>query len=251
MTAKTTEATCAMSSTNDEKTTGRTNPPPPSSRRARLVVLAGPCGSGKTTVGRALSALLGSIGSSSAAAEAAAAAAPFLDADDYHDAAAKLKMSKGEPLDDGDRLPWLARAAAASRDAAAFSPSHVAVLACSALKKKYRDLLVEVANEAGAVPAIDVDFVLLRARKESLQARLERRQEKTQRSSGAAEEVAGHFLHPSLLKSQLEAWEDSEEVMVVENDDGGDEDDESGAGGAAARRTAEAVLLAVGLVGKQ
>ena len=226
--------------------------PMPSSRRARLVVLAGPCGSGKTTVGRALSALLG--GSSSAA--------PFLDADDYHDAAAKLKMSKGRPLEGGDRLPWLARVAAASRDAAAFSPSHVAVLACSALKKEYRDLLVQVASGAGAVPAVDVDFVLLRARRESLRARLERRQERVRRSSGAAEEVAGHFLPPSLLESQLETWEDSEEVVVVEND-GEDDDDEGGGGGggggtgggggaeAAARRAAEAVLVAVGLAGKQ
>lgn len=210
-------------------------PPPPSPRHARLVVLAGPCGSGKTTVGRELSELLGGL--------------PFLDADDYHDAAAKKKMSEGRPLDDGDRLPWLARVAAASRDAAAFSPSHVAVLACSALKKRYRDLLAEVANEA-SVPSVRVDFVLLRAKKESLRARLERR---LQRSSGSAEEVAGHFLHPSLLDSQIEAWEDSEEVVVVDNDAEGGESGGGGKGGggadaaAAARRTAEAVKVAVGL----
>ena len=223
-------------------TTGKPQPPPPpppSSRHARLVVLAGPCGSGKTTVGRALSALMGS-------------AVPFLDADDYHDAAAKSKMSQGEALDEGDRVPWLERVAAAAREAAVFSPSHVAVLACSALKKKYRDLIVEVANEA-EVPSVAVDFVLLKATRDSLRTRLERRQEIMQKSSGACEEVAGHFLHPSLLDSQLESWEDSAEVVVVENDGGGNDEGGSGSGGgredeaAATRRAAEAVLKAVGL----
>ena len=249
--AKPKEATCAMPPSTSSATTIKPPPPPkpsPSSRHARLVVLAGPCGSGKTTVGRALSRLLGggSAGTSSAAAAAVVGGVPFLDADDYHDAAAKEKMSAGRPLDDGDRLPWLARVAAASRDAAAFSPSHVAVLACSALKKKYRELLVEVANEGAAVPSVHVDFVLLRARKESLRARLQERQE---RASGAAEEVAGHFLHPSLLESQLEAWEDSEEVVVVENDGEGAGGEGGGGAEAAAARTAEAVLLAVGLDG--
>ena len=239
---KTTE-TCVRPPTNAEKNRNPKPPPPPSSRHARLIVLAGPCGSGKTTVGRALSGLLGSPST-------AASAVPFLDADDYHDAKAKNKMSRGEPLDDGDRLPWLRRVAMASRDAAAFSPSHVAVLACSALKKKYRDLLVEVANPSeAAVPTVAVDFVLLRAKKENLRARHERRQEKLLKSSGALEEVAGHFLHPSLLESQLEAWEDSEEVVQVENEEdvsGGEAD-----AGASARRVAEAVLLAVGLGGKR
>ena len=217
-------------------------PPPPSPKHARLVVLAGPCGSGTTTVGRALSELLGGP-------PPAASRVPFLAADDYHDAAAKRKMSEGKPLDDGDRLPWLARVAAASRDAAAFSPSHVAVLACSALKKKYRDLLAEVANEA-TVPSVRLDFVLLRAGRDSLRARLEERLQRS--ASGAAEEVAGHFINPSLLESQLEAWEDSEEVVVVENDGGGESggaDAGAAAAAGAARRTAEAVLLAVGLDG--
>lgn len=230
---------------SEEKKKTKGHKPPPSPRHARLIVLAGPCGSGKTTVGRALSALLS--GSTSGAGESAAAApvaVPFLDADDYHDATSKSKMSSGKPLDDADRLPWLSRVAAASRDAAAFSPSHVAVLACSALKKKYRDLLVEVANEA-TVPRVNVDFVLLKAAKESLRARLEGRQERLRKSSGAAEEVAGHFLHPSLLESQLETWEASEDVVVVENDGSGGSG--GGADAAAARTAAETVLRAVGL----
>ena len=66
------------------------------------------------------------------------------------------------------------------------------------------------------------------------------------RSSGAAEEIAGHFLPPSLLDSQLESWEDSEEVMVVENGgDGGRGSD--GSGGNAARTAATEVVRAVGL----
>ena len=169
-------------------------------------------------------------------------------------------MSTGNPLDDSDRIPWLRRVAEASRDAAVFSPSHVAVLACSALKRKYRGLLSEAVNgegeeeegtviassSAAAVPSVAIDFVLLRAPREELRARLERRQEKVKRSSGAAEEIAGHFLPPSLLDSQLESWEDSEEVMVVENGgDGGRGSD--GSGGNAARTAATEVVRAVGL----
>lgn len=184
-------------------------------------------------------------------------------------------MSSGKPLDDGDRAPWISRVAAAARDAAVFSPSHVAVLACSSLKKKYRDALVSAANgvdvvsregggslrggenndAAAVVPVVDVDFVFLKARPSSLLSRLEERQRRFQRSSGAAEEVAGHFLPPELLQSQLESWEDSDDVFVVDNDDDDNDDDDdddnetdpAAAAKVTAIRTARKVLEAVGL----
>jgi gluconokinase len=85
------------------------------------VVVMGVSGSGKSTVGVLLAADLG---------------VPFADADDLHSVDARAKMAAGQPLDDEDRAPWLARCAdwlAAHRTGA--------VLACSALTRDYRDRL--------------------------------------------------------------------------------------------------------------
>src|SRR3954465_144536 len=81
----------------------------------------GVSGSGKSTVGAALAGRL---------------RVPFEDADDLHPAANVAKMTRGEPLDDDDRWPWLERMGewlAAHADGG--------VIACSALKRKYRDQL--------------------------------------------------------------------------------------------------------------
>lgn len=85
------------------------------------VVVMGVSGSGKTTVGLLLAHHLG---------------VPFADADEFHSEQAKAKMASGHPLDDDDRAPWLRRLAdwlAGEQDGA--------VLACSALKRRYRDVL--------------------------------------------------------------------------------------------------------------
>ena len=88
-----------------------------------LVVVTGVSGTGKTTLGMSLSQALG---------------IPFLDADDFHPAANIEKMSAGEPLTDVDRLPWLASLAAKLVE---MEGKGGAVLACSALKNAYRELL--------------------------------------------------------------------------------------------------------------
>lgn len=86
--------------------------------------------SGKSVVGRAIARRLH---------------APFLDGDGYHPPANKEKMRAGIPLDDADRWPWLSTLAKALKQAS--EGKGVAVGACSALKRSYRDYLVEQAGE--------------------------------------------------------------------------------------------------------
>ncbi|MEU0678100.1 gluconokinase [Streptomyces sp. NPDC006172] len=93
-------------------------------RAAPVVVVMGVSGSGKSTVGRLLAQRLG---------------LPFLEADDLHPAANRAKMAAGRPLDDVDRRPWLTALAAWVREAT--DSGRGGVMACSALKRDYRDLL--------------------------------------------------------------------------------------------------------------
>src|SRR6478752_2350700 len=85
-----------------------------------VVIVMGVAGSGKTTVGSAL---------------AAARGWRFVDADDLHTPASVVKMARGEPLDDADRAPWLARLRAIIAEA--LGRDEPLVLACSALKARY------------------------------------------------------------------------------------------------------------------
>jgi gluconokinase len=128
----------------------------------------GVAGSGKTTVGSALAARLGWA---------------FADADAYHDAAALGKMARGEGLTDADRAPWLARLAALVRTHLAGGPP--LVLACSALRAVYRDVLT---GGDGRVAVVWLD-----APADVLAARLAARR--------------GHAVGPSLLPSQLATLE--------------------------------------------
>jgi gluconokinase len=133
-----------------------------------VVILMGVAGSGKTVIGRAL---------------AAAAGLPFVDADDYHSAANVAKMRTGTPLDDADRAPWLA--ALHALVARAIDRRESLVLACSALKQRYRQVL------AGDLRP--VRFVHLTAPEAVLRARLATRPD--------------HFARPNLLESQLATLE--------------------------------------------
>jgi gluconokinase len=93
------------------------------------IVVMGVSGSGKTTVGQLLAQRL---------------ALPFADADDLHSADAKAKMAAGHPLTDADRGPWLARCAewlASGKGPEGSPEKYGGVLACSALKRSYRDIL--------------------------------------------------------------------------------------------------------------
>lgn len=141
------------------------------------VVLVGVAGSGKTTVGRAL---------------AAALRVPFVDADDFHPPANRRRMAQGLPLDDGMRAPWLAAVHAHLAEAVAHGQGFV--LACSALRQRYRDTL------AAGLPRLR--FVHLAADAATLAARLAARTD--------------HFFPPSLLPSQLAAFEPLVDGEVVD-----------------------------------
>lgn len=97
---------------------------------ARTIIVMGVASSGKTATGKAVARRLH---------------APFLDGDDYHSPANKEKMRAGIPLTDDDRWPWLTALAEALHAAA--DHKGVAVGACSALKRAYRDYLITAAGE--------------------------------------------------------------------------------------------------------
>src|SRR4051812_37542304 len=93
---------------------------------SRIILLMGVAGSGKTTIGRMLAEKLGW---------------PYFEADDFHSAANKEKMGRGIPLDDADRAPWLA--AIRQQIDRCLARQQSAVITCSALKEKYRQVLME------------------------------------------------------------------------------------------------------------
>jgi carbohydrate kinase (thermoresistant glucokinase family) len=97
---------------------------------ARILIVMGVASSGKSVVWKAISRRLH---------------APFLDGDAYHPLANKDKMRAGIPLTDDDRWPWLSTLAKALHEAA--DGKGVAIGACSALKRSYRDYLLKEAGE--------------------------------------------------------------------------------------------------------
>jgi len=140
-------------------------------------IIAGVSGCGKSTVGRHL---------------AAQRKAAFLDADDFHPEANREKMRLGQPLADEDREGWLA-----ALGGAIASEESPLVVACSALKRSYRDRL------RAAEPTLR--FVLLEVGETELRERLDAR-------------AGFHFFAPSLLRSQLDTLERGDDFdAVVEN----------------------------------
>ena len=134
--------------------------------RAPRVVVMGVTGCGKTTAGAALAQRL---------------RVPFADADDFHPEANVTKMAAGIPLDDDDRSPWLFRLATWLRD----HEGTGAVIGCSALKVKYRDILRSGAPE--------LTFLHLHGDREVVAARVAGR--------------PGHFMPASLVDSQYDTLE--------------------------------------------
>lgn len=134
----------------------------------------GVSGSGKTTIGRALAQRLGWR---------------FHDADDHHPDSNVEKMRQGIPLTDVDRGPWLA--ALRKIIDASIESGAPGILACSALKQRYRDTL--------AGPG--VRFVYLRGDLATIRARMEGRQ---------------HFMPVKLLESQFLALEEPSDAIVVD-----------------------------------
>lgn len=131
------------------------------------IVVMGPSGSGKSTVGACLAETLG---------------ARFIDGDDLHPAANVRKMAAGIPLDDRDREPWLRLVGETLQG------EERIVIACSALKRVYRDLIRAQAPETF--------FAELAIGRAVLEERMRLR--------------ADHFMPPALLDSQLQTLESLE-----------------------------------------
>lgn len=148
-----------------------------------IIVLMGVTGAGKTTVGQRLADELGWR---------------FVDGDDLHPPGNIAKLREGTPLTDADREPWLHQLQ--QRMASWIAGDESVVLACSALKKHYRHVLLEGRES-------HVQLVYLKGSAETFQSRLEGRQ--------------GHFMSKHLLPSQLDLLEEPEEpngALVVEAD---------------------------------
>jgi gluconokinase len=143
-----------------------------------VIILMGVSGAGKTTVGQLLASQLGW---------------DFADADDYHSAANIEKMRSGIPLTDADRAPWLA--ILGSLIARWIARKKNAVLACSALKQAYREVL-QLSPE--------VQIVYLKGSPSLLQQRLHSR--------------LGHFMTEQMLASQLATLEEPEHALIVDVD---------------------------------
>ncbi|KAF8558078.1 carbohydrate kinase, partial [Imleria badia] len=140
----------------------------------------GVSGTGKSTLGAALSGALN---------------LPFIDGDDLHPAANVAKMARGEALGDGDREPWLERIRGAAIARVMDQSEREGagrlgvIVACSALKKAYREVL----RGEGELATY---FVYLEGEREVLMARMERRE--------------GHFMKAGMLASQLDTLESPE-----------------------------------------
>lgn len=142
-----------------------------------MVILMGVVGAGKTTVGVLLAQRLGW---------------KFRDADDFHPPANIAKISRGIALTDDDRAPWLAALHNAIQQWNATGEN--VVLACSALKRSYRE----------ALAVSPVRFVYLKGSHDLILSRLQARR--------------GHFASSSILESQFADLEEPDDAITVETD---------------------------------
>ena len=144
-----------------------------------ILIIFGVSGAGKTTVGKLLARELGWR---------------FVEADDFHPAANIEKMRSGQPLTDEDRWPWLD--CLRKQIERSLSAGENAVLACSALKRIYRDRLRS---------SDEVKFVFLRGDYALVEKQLRSRH--------------GHFMDANLLQSQFDDLEEpqpDENVLAIE-----------------------------------
>ena len=149
-----------------------------------VYVVMGVCGSGKSTIAMRLFKELN---------------CSQRDADDFHSIANKEKMSSGIPLTDSDREPWLLSIHSYIKTL----KNETSIVTCSALKKKYRNILINGLACNSNDMQTNVTFIYLKGSFETISERLKNRQ--------------GHFFPPSLLRSQLEILEEPEvpEIFVT------------------------------------
>jgi gluconokinase len=148
-----------------------------------IAVVMGVSGSGKTTIAAGVARLEGWI---------------LLEGDSFHPPANIAKMKAGIPLTDEDRWPWLQ--AIAAKEDALLAAGQSAVVACSALRRAYRDILI------GDRP--DTVLVYLRGSKALIEGRMKAR--------------TGHFMPPALLDSQFATLEEPgpDETPIIVDIDG-------------------------------
>ncbi len=142
-----------------------------------IVVVMGVSGSGKSTVGKLLAASL---------------KWEFSDADAFHSLANIEKMSQGIPLNDADRMPWLEKLQSAI--AQWLLADKNVVLACSALKSSYRQMLWQNSEQ--------MRLVYIKSSVELIQKRLQQRQ--------------NHFMAIDLLKSQFDTLEEPKNALTLD-----------------------------------
>ena len=142
---------------------------------SRVVFVMGVSGSGKSTVGSALSKELN---------------ISFFDGDDYHPKSNIDKMSNGIPLNDQDRFGWLVTLNELAKE---HLIQHGCIIVCSALKESYRALLSKGIEDK-------VSWVYLKGSKELLLERLNNRED--------------HFMSSNLLQSQLDTLEEPDNALV-------------------------------------
>src|SRR5512142_3037918 len=140
-----------------------------------IIVIMGVAGAGKSTVGQLLAAEL---------------SCEFLDGDSLHPPANIEKMTRGIPLTDTDRAPWLA--AIHARIVESFQRGQSLVVACSALKERYRETLAD---------GVSITWVYLRGSEEIIRARLLERQH--------------HFFKAQMLTSQFADLEEPTDAIVI------------------------------------
>lgn len=145
--------------------------------KTRFCIVMGVSGSGKTSVGKALADRLGWN---------------FYDADDFHPPANIAKMAEGTPLDDLDRAPWLA--ALHDLISSSLQADRRGVLACSALKERYREKLMKDCE--------DVQVIHLKGSYELIWSRMQKRTD--------------HYMKPRMLQSQFESLEEPPNALTVD-----------------------------------
>ena len=141
----------------------------------RTIIIMGVSGCGKTLIGKKIAAALGGI---------------FEDADDFHSAANKAKMTASIPLTDEDRWPWMHTLRARIEEMRGCTTCYV--LACSALKQSYRDIL----SGDGTI------FIYLKGTREVIASRLDARK--------------GHYMPANLLDSQFSTLEEPQNAITID-----------------------------------